>query len=581
MNRQTKDIALAFILSMLIHFGFLLASGRLYFGGLGDLSREGEDAFSVKILPEEQDRMFRQPRPDVEAERRERIREKVDTERFTVPEISDLPPLSVKESAEENLKTTYSQSVRDKIRAQEKESKLPELLAHSADSPIHMDILEVARDVGRESPSVQRRSLDGDSGDPFRNARAMESIDSTLTAMVASAPRMAGAPSEGIPGGPNTKWSPGLLPPKPAIDLSRPVENPPEVPQLYIKPDQVKEYISLDQFLSVELFVYHAPGDPKGYFMVRIRPNEKSKQLPVMNKDIIFVLDASGSMGRRTLAALKSGLKICLSKLREDDFFNVIGFKRDVIRFQEGLQPAIPARIQESLGFVDELEPSGRTDIYGSLEPISQLARGADHPFIIMLFSDGRPNVGVVDSREIINDLSSNLRVNSSIFAFGAGGNVNRYLLDLLSYRNKGFVEFSEDFQLMADRIEGMFQTLSDPLLINLTGDYGNVPEEDIYPKTLPDLYRGGEILIFGRYTNQKKFSLRIAGEARSQQKEFVIELDIPEKDNGPANLPQLWAFRKIYDLIGFMCQHGESEDRLLEIQQISQSYDVRTPYYQ
>ncbi len=74
---------------------------------------------------------------------------------------------------------------------------------------------------------------------------------------------------------------------------------------------------------------------------------------------------------------------------------------------------------------------------------------------------------------------------------------------------------------------------------------------------------------------------MRIAGEARSQQKEFVIELDIPQKDNGPANLPQLWAFRKIYDLIGLMCQHGESEDRLLEIQQISQSYNVKTPYYQ
>ena len=114
-----------------------------------------------------------------------------------------------------------------------------------------------------------------------------------------------------------------------------------------------------------------------------------------------------------------------------------------------------------------------------------------------------------------------------------------------------------------------------------MTGDYGNIGQADIYPKTLPDLYRGGEILIYGRYGQEEKFSLRILGEARRQKKEFIIELPFPEKDNGPENLPQLWAFRKIYDLIGQMCQEGETPERLAEIQRMSQTYGVRTPYYQ
>ncbi|HEQ60119.1 MAG TPA: VWA domain-containing protein, partial [Firmicutes bacterium] len=339
--------------------------------------------------------------------------------------------------------------------------------------------------------------------------------------------------------------------------------------------------ISLDEFLTIELFVHHLPEDPRGYFMVRIRPNEKSQALPVMSKDLIFVLDASASMGQRTMAALRTGIKLGLSKLKPEDRFNVVGFKRTVARFRPALVPANPENIQAALRFVDGLEPSGRTDIYGSLEPISKQARGGDHPFIILLFSDGRPNVGVVNSRTIINNLTANVRANTSIFAFGASQPMNRYLLDLLSYRNKGFVRFATDFSTTVGQIAEMIEALSDPLLINLSGDYGNIGKEDIYPKTLPDLYRGGEILIYGRYGQEEKFSLRIVGEARGQQKEYIIDLPFPDEDNGPDNLPQLWAFRKIYDLIGRMCQEGETPERLAEIQRISRTYDVRTPYYE
>lgn len=378
-------------------------------------------------------------------------------------------------------------------------------------------------------------------------------------------------------------WRPGLLPPKPIIDLSRNVEQPPQVPPLYITPDEEKinRYVSLDQFLSVELYVYHVPNDPRGYFMVRITPNEKSRQLPAMNKDIVLVLDASASMGGRTLSLLRTGLKLCLSKLHGGDLFNVVGFKRNVLQFRRGLVPATAANVNEAVDFVDGLEHSGRTDIYRSLEPISQLARGGDHPFVLLLFSDGRPTVGVVDSRAIINDLTANVKRNTSVFAFGAGGRVNRYLLDLLSYRNKGYVEFSQDYSLMVDQIETMFNSLSDPLLINLSSDYGNVLREDVYPRMLPDLYRNGEVLVFGRYGRQEKFSLRILGEARGEKKEFVIDLDFPSQDNGPENLPQLWAFRKIYDLIGQMCQEGETPERLEEIHRLSAAYGVKTPYYQ
>ena len=582
MKRQTRDILIAFCLSILIHLGFLVLSGHIQFAGFGEMDTNAKDSFKVQILDKDKTRLLRQPRTDIEAERKRFIREKIKEDQHAIPELSDLPPLSVQENVEQNLATTFNKQVREKLQSRREDIDLPDLLDQSIGDPVELEVLDIARNVGRDSPGVNRRQIDQSGSPGGLSTDYTSDMMSSLGGLREEIPQFAAAPGTRIPGVPGQIWKPDLLPPKPIIDIEdREVPSPPEIPPLYIQPDQSSRYFSLNQFLSVELFVYHVPGDPKGYFLVRIRPNERSKELPVMSKDIVFVLDASASMGRRTLSQLKTGLKLCLVELREDDLFNVVGFKRNIIQYQPGLVPANPLNIQEAIDFVDELEPSGRTDIYNSLKPISRLARGADHPFIILLFSDGRPNVGVVDSRSIINDLSANLKVNSSIFAFGAGGGMNKYLLDLLSYRNKGFVKFSQDFGRIVDQIESMDNAISDPLLINLSGDYSNISLYDVFPKTLPDLYRGGEILIYGRYTDQEKFSFRIIGEARSERKEFVIELDFPEEDNGPATLPQLWAFRKIYDIIGQMSLQGETPDLLQEIRRISETYDVKTPYYQ
>jgi len=583
MKSQSRDIVLAFGLSILIHAAFLLLSGRVQFGGLGGLEQSVQRAFQVRILPEEEARRLRQPRPDIEAEHQRRVRERIRESLGSSPELPPPPALSPEGNLEEALEQALEESLRQKRLDEAQAAQLPEVLAQSVDSQLAVDVLTMGRDVGREEPGIRRRRLGPlDEAAPEGLGQAQDAM-STLVASRTGVPRFAAAPTEAPPSETGPRWRPGLLPPRPIMDLTRKVETPPEVPPLYITPDQEKvtPYISLDEFLTVELFVYHLPEDPRGYFMVRIRPNEKSLELPVMSKDLIFVLDASASMGQRTMAALRTGIKLGLSKLRPEDRFNVVGFKRTVARFRPELVPAEPGNIQEALRFVDGLEPSGRTDIYGSLEPISKQARGGDHPFIILLFSDGRPNVGVVNSRTIINNLTANVRPNTSVFAFGAGQPMNRYLLDLLSYRNKGFVRFASDFSSTVSQIAEMIEALSDPLLINLTGDYGNIRKEDIYPKTLPDLYRGGEILVYGRYGQEEKFSLRILGEARGQQKEYIIDLPFPEEDNGPDNLPQLWAFRKIYDLIGQMCQEGETPERLAEIQRISRLYDVRTPYYE
>lgn len=579
-NRQFRDIFLAFVISALIHAGFFFFSQHIQFGGYGLLVDEIEKTFEVQIRREE-DPYVRRQRRDIEADNRA-IRETIPDRQKEVPDIQLPPPMDAREEIDQRVNESFENKVAEKSREDRIDATLPDLINNPLAPQRNVAMLETTRQIGREQPSVERSKIDEGAGEgslPSGMTGAIGSMDSAVPAAVASAPM--GAPVKRPPI-PALKE---LLPPPPPEIAQAPeldISPLPTIPPIWIEMDTntAEEIIPIDPFLSVQVFVYHEPGNPRGYFAVRVRPNERSGELPVMNKDVIFVLDASASMGNRTLRALREGIKSCLRGLRSEDMFNVLGFKRTVSQAWESFQYAEEPYLSEAADFIDELQPWGRTDIYSSLEPISRMARGGDHPFMIFICSDGRPNVGVVDSRAIINRLSANVRENTSIFAFGTGTPLNPYLLDMLAYRNKGFAEFSTEFTMTPIKVEEMFDSISDPLLINLRTDYGQISEEEIYPKQLPDLFRGRDLWVFGRYEEEERFTLRIRGEAKGQKKDFVIEIPFPEKDNGTEDLARQWAYRKIYFLIAQMSKFGESEERLNEIESLSRRYGVSTPYY-
>ncbi|MDX9752444.1 MAG: VWA domain-containing protein [bacterium] len=366
----------------------------------------------------------------------------------------------------------------------------------------------------------------------------------------------------------------------PSPDLMRASPGPASLKEEEKAKEEIKErFVRLDDLLDVQLFTYHHVGG-EGYFRVEIRPKAMDqRRLQILPKDVLFALDVSASMGRRRMVVLKEQIKLLLQRLRPEDRFNVIGFKQNVRKFTQTLAPVSDDSLKLADKFIDQLEASGKTDIYTSLQPLVQLGTERARPLILLLFSDGRPTVGVVNSRNIINNLSRFLGPSTSIYSVGTGEDLNRYLLDMLAFRNRGLVAFEKDRVELPSVIQSVYGYIEDPVLLRIHADFTNIDKAEVYPKVLPDLYLKGRLNIWGRLKGEEKIVLRLVGEAFDERKEMIIELPVPEFDSGTYEIARNWAYYKAYHVIGKMVEEGEKPEYMNEIQMISRTYNIVTPY--
>lgn len=590
-RRRSWDRWLFFCLciSLLAHFGFLYTSIYWKVGGLGSAEKTVETLFKVQISNLESQNFLSRPNQEQLLNEREQIlaQELVSLnqqnlpvlpagvesgiEALTPPSQSETPPTWGDSEADRLIESDpISQRLITSDFGQNTVQSIDDLAGIGAiQDEISNNRIPLS---GRSSGSQGRLMMGLPEPAMDRAPIAGQSLQDVLSQpQPPSSPNLdVSGPSIALPPITTLLPTPDLLNPSPeSVDLES-VEEAKE---------EIKErFINLDDLLQVDLQTYHHVGGD-GYFMVRIRPIAVDERLRVLPKDVVFVLDASSSMGKRRMPIIIGELEKLLTRLRAEDRFNIVGFKQRVRQFTQTLIPVSTETIQEAKRFLRPLEASGKTDIYTSLEPLVQLGTERARPLILFLVSDGRPTVGVVNSRKIINSLSKYQGPSSSIFCVGTGDIINRYLLDMLAFRNRGLVAFEELRSDLPPVIESLYGYIEDPVLLQVNADFLGIDKSEIYPKSLPHLFLKGEIRIWGRLRDETHFTLRLVGEAFDEKKEIVLDLPIPERDNGTYEIARQWAFHKIYDIVGKMVEEGEQAELLDQIRFLSRSYRIVTPY--
>lgn len=339
-------------------------------------------------------------------------------------------------------------------------------------------------------------------------------------------------------------------------------------------------YEFLDDLVDIKLDAYIAPGDSQGYFRVRIVP-KSNRSLEVLPKDVTFVIDASSSIMQRKLDLTVKGVAQSIALLRPDDRFNVVIFRDTPSFFRADLVPASDEAKAAAQRWLQGLASRGTTNVYSGIRPVVDTPVRPGVAGLIVVASDGRPTAGVTDGRDIINAVTAGNARRTPIYAFGGGNTVNRYLLDLLAYRNKGESHVAQNINDMDRALTGFVARVSDPILVDLRGDYGKIDKSTVFPKEIPDFYLGREVTVYGRYTPgaDKEFVMRLEGLAGPRRKELVFKADFEQARSGDASIARNWAFEKAYFLIGEICRVGEQPPLLDELQRISREYGVRTSY--
>ena len=340
-------------------------------------------------------------------------------------------------------------------------------------------------------------------------------------------------------------------------------------------------YTLSDKEFGLSLLTQREPGKD-GYFLMLISPKVSLSEEERLAKDIVFVLDTSGSMSGEKIEKARAALRFGVESLSPKDRFDIISFSGEEHLMKSGLIEASKEAKQEGLHFIHNLRAEGGTNINDSLIGALKLFRGNERPSMIVFITDGQPTVGVTDVSQIIKNASAANHANVRLFAFGVGYDVNTNLLDKLSADNRGTSDYIEPHEDLEVKISNFFAKVNYPVLSDLKLDFGGGVEiENIYPRSLPDLFRGSQLTLVGRYkSHSANCTVRLSGKMGSREQTFTfIERSFPAEKTGNEFLPRLWATRRVGYLLEQMRLNGQNKELVDEIVALGTRYGIVTPY--
>ncbi|MGZ7046145.1 MAG: vWA domain-containing protein, partial [Candidatus Aminicenantales bacterium] len=346
-----------------------------------------------------------------------------------------------------------------------------------------------------------------------------------------------------------------------------------------VKPDRdFVLYYSLSKD-DVGLTFMNWQGPDDGYFMLLASPRYDAERAKVIPKNIILVLDSSGSMRGNKIRQVKAAARFIIEHLGKDDAFSLIDFDDSVTPFSETLVPAGKEHVDKALKFVDAIADSGGTNINDALAKSFTLMRPGARPNYVLFLTDGQPTVGMTETPEILKNVGRANTSASRLFVFGVGDDVNTELLDRLASDQRGasvYVAESEDIE---GAVSGFYEKVSSPLLSDLTVSFEGIETGSVYPQALPDLFKGSQLVLVGKYRGGGPVTIVLTGKVGKESRRFVLEGRKPSRDESFGFLPRLWATRRIGYLLEEIRLRGQNSELVDEVKRLGLKYGIVTPY--
>jgi Ca-activated chloride channel family protein len=354
-----------------------------------------------------------------------------------------------------------------------------------------------------------------------------------------------------------------------------------------VKPDtDFQLYYSLEGGdLGVNVMAYK-PGSEDGYFLLLAAPAFDLKNQKAVFKDVAFVLDTSGSMAGSKLNQAKKALQFCVENLNEGDRFEIMRFSTETEPLFSKLVEANDSNRARARDFIKDLKPIGGTAIDEALLKSLEIRPAySNRPYIVIFLTDGMPTVGNTDEDQIVAHVVSHRQTSEAggatrVFCFGIGHDVNTHLLDKITEATRSFSQYvlpEEDIEV---KVSNFFTKIKEPLLTNLKLSLPEgVRATKLYPSPLPDLFKGEQLVIAGRYSRSAEGKVMIEGKVNGESKHFAFNTQFSEEASEYEFIPRLWATRRVGYLLDEIRLHGENTELREEVTELARRYGVVTPY--
>ena len=336
-------------------------------------------------------------------------------------------------------------------------------------------------------------------------------------------------------------------------------------------------------------FLAHRPrSDEDGYFMLLVSPNPSAGRDDVIPKDVVLVVDRSGSMGGKKLAQVQEAVNSVLGRLNAEDRFNVLAYSDSVEAFFAKLAPVNKKTVAEARDVADRMTAAGGTNIHEALlAALEQFSAGPKgRPKYVLFLTDGLPTIGERDEAAILRAIDKADEAGVRVFAFGVGYDVNSRLLTRLAEDNGGRCMLVKPAENVQEPVAALYRKIRNPVMTDLEMAIDGLKLRDVYPRDLGDLFAGDQIVAVGRFEPRRggrgeKANLTLRGHYKGEEKAFEYRVDLG--DPGPslryAFVEKLWAVRRVGYLLEQVQLHGASQEVTDEIVRLSTRYGIMTPY--
>ena len=341
-------------------------------------------------------------------------------------------------------------------------------------------------------------------------------------------------------------------------------------------------YTEMGQDIGLNALEYRPVSTEDGYMMFLVSPRAELKGDQKVPRDIVFVMDTSGSM--RTDDKLKQAqqaLAQCLDGLAEDDRFALISFASTVNQYRDQLVSASSEQVKNGKVWIDNQVASGGTAIHSAILSALKLRdKNEDRMFTIAFFTDGQPTIGETNTDTILSEIKQNNSANTRIFSFGLGNDLNAVFLDQIAEQTRAVSSYVRPDQKIEAKVASFFKKIHHPVLANLElKTSGNVRLAEVYPPQLPDLFHGDQLVVLARYSGSGKEKVVLNGKVGSRELKFEYDLEFADRSEAKPFVEELWARRKVGYLLDQIRINGEKNELVDEVVLLAKRYGITTPY--
>ncbi|HUS90372.1 MAG TPA: VWA domain-containing protein, partial [Phycisphaerae bacterium] len=350
-------------------------------------------------------------------------------------------------------------------------------------------------------------------------------------------------------------------------------------------------YKAANEDVGATLLTWQPEDKADGYFLMLVSPNPRASAEKVVPKDVVVVLDHSGSMSGEKLGQAKDALRFVLRNLNPKDRFNVVLYNDQVDAVFDRVQAVREDALNEAMGRIDRLDATGGTNIHEALQTALGQCTDKRRPSYVLFLTDGQPTVGKTKEADILSDTKVANQVGARVFAFGVGYDPNVRLLDKLVAENRGRSEYVKPKEAIESKVSSLYTKIKNPVMTGLSVSLEGLRLREMYPREMGDLFDGDQVMLVGRYDagdarklpkadGKGRSTLVVKGVYEGRERAFEYPMTV----NGAGKksyqfVEKLWAIRRVGWLLDEIQLHGKSQEIIDELVRLSRDYGIMTPY--